>query len=112
MNKLIKIAAPALGAIALIGAVQGTAQASTSATAQAVPSCVTYTNLDYWMDYAKAKVTNGCSTTQSFKLVYNFDLGTYQPYGCLTLAPGQSQDLFVFDPGFANLPMLKGLTTC
>ncbi|MFI6845088.1 hypothetical protein OG535_06325 [Kitasatospora sp. NBC_00085] len=109
MNKLVKIAAPALGAIALIAAVQGTAQASAPATTQAVPSCVTYVNADYWLDYARAKVTNGCSTTQSFKLIYD-SVNNYNPYGCLTLAPGVTKDLFVFS--FANKPMIDGLTTC
>ncbi|MFJ3794097.1 hypothetical protein [Kitasatospora sp. NPDC090091] len=112
MNKLMRAAAPALGALALVAAVQGTAQASApvAATTQAdVPSCVTYVNTDYWVDYARATVTNGCSTTQSFRLVYNFT-NSYEPYGCLTLAPGVTKNLFTFS--FANKPMLKGLTTC
>ncbi|GAA2792104.1 hypothetical protein RMN57_33725 [Kitasatospora sp. CM 4170] len=111
MNKLMRAAAPALGALALVAAVQGTAQASApvaTTTQGAVPSCVTYVNTDYWIDYARAKVTNGCSTTQSFRLIYSFN--NYDPYGCLTLAPGVTKDLFAFS--FVNKPMLNGLTTC
>ncbi|MEU4208393.1 hypothetical protein AB0F13_00075 [Streptomyces sp. NPDC026206] len=105
MKKMAKFAAAALGSVALLGAVQGTAQAAT--TTETVPSCVKL-DAPYNMfgGIVKATVTNGCTQSVKVKIVFPSGPGDK----CHSLAPQQSVVEEYWSMGFGQVA--KGLLPC
>ncbi|GKQ37870.1 hypothetical protein [Streptomyces sp. A012304] len=86
MSRIVRAIGAAVAGLALVGAVQGPAQAA-GTTAEAVPSCVE--GREYFMITVFLEITNKCTTTQQVKVEYNRQGQHYIADKCYTLEPGQ-----------------------
>jgi hypothetical protein len=110
LRKIAKIVAPVVGSIALIGAVQGSAQAAMTTTGQPAPSCVSYVDHYDGMfgGFTKVTVTNGCAATVRVQVTY---LTYSSPSECLTIAPNSSVDTTYYNIVMGD-PNVRALVTC
>ncbi|MBD0421128.1 hypothetical protein AB0L35_08180 [Streptomyces sp. NPDC052309] len=88
MKRIVRALGAGVAGLALVGAVQGTAQAAGTDTAASVPSCVVAK--PYYLVTITVQITNNCSTTQQVSVEYSKGGVPSVPDKCHTVAPGQT----------------------